>query len=253
MAEHLSEEEQLESLKRWWDDNGKSTLVGVALAVSGYFGWEYYQGSQRVNAEAAAADYQMLMESLAGKEEGQTLSGEQKATAKHLAKGLKAEHASSLYAAQAALFMAKQAVEADDLVSAAAELQWVLDSGVDQPLELLTRSRLARVQLAAGDFDAALISASDTNSGVFKSALAEIRGDVLLAQASAEADASSGTTGIVAARAAYQVALDNLLQEEASRGQLLQMKINDLQPAPVISATAAVEMDDAVAASEGEG
>jgi len=258
VAEHLTEEEQIESMKRWWDDNGKSTLVGIALAVTGYFGWGAYQDSQQVAAEAAASSYEALMQSLNSAPEGRALSAEQQATAQHLAKGLKAEHSSSLYAAQAALFMAQQAVKADDLERAAAELQWVLDSGVEQPLALLTRLRLARVQLAQLAFGAALATASDVDSGVFKSAFAEVRGDALLARAGAQSDASAGTVDVLAARAAYQVALDHLQQEDASRGALLQMKIDNLQPAPVIAATPVGAVDSPVvvtgtAVTEGEG
>ena len=259
MADHLTDEEQIESMKRWWDDNGKSTLVGIALAVTGYFGWGAYQDGQQSAAEAAASSYEAFMQSINSAPQGQTPSAEQQATAKHLAKGLKAEHGSSLYAAQAALFMAQQAVNANDLERAATELQWVLDSGVETPLALLTRARLARVQLAQQAFDTALTTASDTDSGVFKSSFAEIRGDVLFAKAGAQSEASAGAVDIAAARAAYQLALDNLLQEEASRGELLQMKIDNLQPAaPVIAAApVAAEQTSSVVAEtvteEGEG
>lgn len=254
MAEHLTEEEQIESMKRWWDDNGKSTLVGIALAVTGYFGWGAYEDKQQAAAEAAASSYQSLMQSLNSAPEGQALSADQQATAQHLAKALKAEHGSSLYAAQAALFMAKQAVNADDLETAATELQWVLDSNVEQPLLLLSRARLARVQLAQQAFDAALATASDVDSGAFKSAFAEIRGDVLLAKAAAQSETSVDNTATAAARAAYQIALDNLQQEEASRGGLLQMKIDNLLSAPIVTvADAPVVASDAAMNDKGEG
>jgi len=118
--------------------------------------------------------------------------------------------------------------------------------------------RLARVQLAQLAFDAALMTASDADSGVFKSAFAEVRGDALLARAGAQSDASAGTVDVLAARAAYQVALDNLQQEDASRGALLQMKIDNLQPAPVIAAAPVETVDSPVVATdtavtEGEG
>jgi predicted negative regulator of RcsB-dependent stress response len=153
--------------------------------------------------------------------------------------------------------MAKQAVSANDLETAAAELQWVLDSNVEQPLILLSRTRLARVQLAQQAFDAALNTASDADSGAFKSAFAEIRGDVLLAKAAAQSESGVDGAATAAARAAYQVALDNLQQEEASRGGLLQMKINNLQPAPVVTvadaAEAPVVTSDAAMNDKGEG
>lgn len=221
MAEHLSEEEQLEALKRWWSENGTSTVVGVILAISGYLGWGFWQDKQQADAEAASASYETLMEAVVA-EQGQILSEEKLATANHLADELKAQHASSLYASQAALFKAKLAVESENLSAAAAELQWVIDRNVEPALTLLTRSRLARVQMDLGEYEQALATVQDANSGSFKAMFAEIRGDVFLAQ-----DKNSQ------ARAAYQLALDNLITEQASRRPLLEIKISDLKTAPL--------------------
>ncbi len=221
MAEHLTEEEQIEALKRWWAENGTSTVIGIVLAVSGYFGWEFWKDSQKESAETASANYQTLMDAVAV-EPGQLLSEDKSTTANHLADELKSQHGSSLYASQAALFKAKLAVEAEDFNAAANELQWVIDRNVEPALTLLTRSRLARVQIDLGEYDKALATVADANSGSFKAMFAEIRGDVLLAQEKTSE-----------ARAAYQLALDNLITEQASRRPLLEIKIGDLQTPPV--------------------
>ncbi|NIB43958.1 tetratricopeptide repeat protein [Pseudomaricurvus alkylphenolicus] len=219
MTAHLTEEEQLEALKRWWAENGKSTVFGVILAVGGYLGWEGWQDHQRTQAETASASYQNLVEALAI-DPASELTEEQTATVNHLAEALKSDHANSLYASQAALFLARLAVERDDLEGAAAELQWVLDQKPDAALDKLTRSRLARVKMDLKQYDQALALVADKDSGVFKAIFAEIRGDALLAK---------GDSG--QARAAYQLALDNLTEESQGRSQLLQMKINDLKTA----------------------
>jgi len=33
MAEHLNDEEQVEALKKWWSENGKSVVGGVVLGL----------------------------------------------------------------------------------------------------------------------------------------------------------------------------------------------------------------------------
>ncbi|WP_439136130.1 YfgM family protein [Pseudomaricurvus sp.] len=218
MTAHLTEEEQLESMKRWWDDNGKSTIVGIALAIGGYVGWGFWQDTQQENAEAASAIYQNLSEAMVT-EPGKPLSEEKATTANHLADELKEKHSSSLYASQAALFKAKMDVENGDLDAAAAELQWVIDQNVDESLTLLVRSRLARVQLDQKLYEQALATVADENSGSFKATFAEIRGDVFVSQ-----------NEIAKALAAYQLALDNLLPEQATRRPLLEIKLEDLQP-----------------------
>ena len=46
MAYDLEEQEQIDELKAWWKQNGKtiSTLViGVLVAFSAYQGWHYFQ------------------------------------------------------------------------------------------------------------------------------------------------------------------------------------------------------------------
>ncbi len=221
MSQHLTEEEQIASMKQWWDHNGKSALIAVAIGVSGYFGWGAYQDQQRANAEAAGAEYQQLVAAVSA---DQGLSDEQKATANHLLTVLQEEHGSSLYAAQGALLVAKLAVMDNKLSAAAEHLQWVLDGSSDTPIKLLAAARLARVKLAQEQYDDVMSIAADKDSGVFKSTYAEIRADAQLAQ---------GNTS--AARAEYQLALENLLPEEASRGGLLQMKLDDLQTVFTIS------------------
>ena len=84
MAEHLTEEEQLEALKRWWKENGQSTIIGVLLAVSGYLGWTFWQDSQRSSAEAASAIYQDLIDAVSV-QPGEELSDEKRTSVNHLA------------------------------------------------------------------------------------------------------------------------------------------------------------------------
>ena len=45
MAEFETEDQQLEALRKWWQENGRGVLVGVVLglgAVGGWRGWVYY-------------------------------------------------------------------------------------------------------------------------------------------------------------------------------------------------------------------
>ncbi len=217
MTAHLTEEEQLEALKRWWDTNGKATLVGIAVAVAGYFGWQGWQDHQRIQAENASHVYQNLVEASLV-EPGQTLTEEKRATATHLAQQLKSDYGSSLYAHNAALVMAKLAVEANELDKAAEELNWVLSQGPTQGVALIARLRLARVQAAKGDFDQALQTLEGVEADTFAAAYAEVRGDIYLAQ-----------NKLDEARAAYQLAMAKLLPEQGSQRNLLQMKLDDLR------------------------
>ncbi|WP_315982668.1 tetratricopeptide repeat protein [Aliamphritea spongicola] len=65
MAELRTEEEQVEALKKWWQENGKSLVLGVLLAGAIIFAWKGWQNSQQVKAETAAALYQNLIQAVA--------------------------------------------------------------------------------------------------------------------------------------------------------------------------------------------
>ncbi|MYE24023.1 MAG: tetratricopeptide repeat protein, partial [Gammaproteobacteria bacterium] len=38
----MTDEEQAERLKKWWDANGVSLIVTLVLAVGAVIGWRYY-------------------------------------------------------------------------------------------------------------------------------------------------------------------------------------------------------------------
>ena len=151
---YRTEEEQVEALKAWWRENGKSTVVAIALAVMGVFGWQGWQKQQQADQSTASAIYQNLLTAANGDNGQATLA--QIATANHLADTLKADYTGTTYAHFAALYKAKFAVDDNDLNAAAAELQWVLDNGAMDEVRIQARLRLAKVLLAEGQMDEAM-------------------------------------------------------------------------------------------------
>lgn len=217
MSAHLTDEEQLEALKRWWKEYGSSTMASIAIALAGYFGWQFWQNTQQANAEAASAVYQQMMEATQV-QAGEGISEESAATARHLAGELKSQYGSSLYAQQAGLLLAKLAVEANNLDLAATELNWVLEQNPEQGVVVLTRLRLAKVRYAQEDYDQVLVELKAVEPGAFVSAYEELKGDALLVTGSQQE-----------AKASYQLAFTSLLEAEGARRELLQMKLDDLK------------------------
>lgn len=218
MDAYRTEEEQLEALKRWWDENGKSTLAAIIIAVSAGFGWQTWQG-QQANARAEASDaYQALLVSLSGARETANLE-----PARAQARQLKENFSGSTYAQFAAMHLARMAVEAGDLESAERELRWVLsevDPGSD--LAAINSLRLARVLASRGETDQALAILDRETEGSYAAAYALARGDILLLQGR-EAEAREAYTD------ARLLALEGGLQ-----GQLksLDQKLESLSPVP---------------------
>ncbi len=222
MAEgYQTEDEQVEALKKWWNENGKSTLMTIAIAVAGVFGYQGWQTQQQAEVDAASAVYQNLLVAAGGQNGAAT--AEQTATANHLADTLKSDFPGSTYARFAALYKAKLAVSAEDLAGAEAELRWVLASGPSAEINVQTKLRLARVLSAQGKYDEAM-NQLQGDSGAYASAYEEVRGDIYVAQGNS-ADAAL----------AYQKA-QQLEQQGTNPGSnpLLNLKIQQLatQQAP---------------------
>lgn len=217
MAQHLTEEEQVERLKRWWSENGRSLVIGVALAVVGYFGWQMWQSQQQEARESASMLYEELTETVMT-QPGEALSEEERMKAASIAEELKSDYSDLIYASNAALLMARVAVEQGDLEKAEQHLRWVLEQDHSKAITLLARLRLAQAQYGQGEYDQALATLDAVDPGAYASAYAELRGDILVAKGEP-----------AAAQAAYQTALDELLPAEGGRRDTIQMKLDDLQ------------------------
>jgi predicted negative regulator of RcsB-dependent stress response len=228
VSTHLTEEEQLEVLKRWWKDYGKTIIAAIVASIAIYFGWTTWQEKQHAKAESASAQYDTLVK-LLNVEPGKALTDSDKATAEHIANELKEKNGKSLYAQGAAFYLAKSAVDAGNLDKAIAELQWILSSKPAVATEQLTRVRLARVYVAKAAYAEAQAQIAEEPSKAFASEYAEVRGDILKAQGNKEAAAT-----------AYKKALETTDPQNQERSMILQMKADELKSAdaaPVVSTT----------------
>ena len=228
MADHITEEEQIEALKRWWDENGKQVILAIVLTVGGYFGWEAYSDHVEDQSAAASLVYQQMLDNIAEATPGNTLDADKQAEVNQLADSLKQDYSNSQYAFYGALIKAKLAVEAADLSAAAVELQWAMDNADEAISENIARLRLARVEAAAGNLDTALQLVQGVDAGAMKSAFDEAKGDFYLQQ---------GNSG--AAYTAYEAAMMGVDAGNKSSRAILQLKISQVQPVAINSPEAA--------------
>ncbi|WP_136247995.1 YfgM family protein [Halomonas borealis] len=212
MAEMRTEEEQLEAIKRWWKENGTSLIAGAAIAAAGVFGWHTWQDYQAGQAEAASASYQQLL-TLSSQDE---LDDGARQQVESLTSRIVEDHGDSLYADLARLMDARVAVGAGDIDAAASTLQALVAEGERPYLQGVARLRLARLQLAGEDAEAALATLDGDIPEPLNAQRADVRGDAHLALGDREA-----------AREAWQQALS---LSEASDQSLygVQLKLDDL-------------------------
>jgi predicted negative regulator of RcsB-dependent stress response len=147
MEVYLSEEERVEALKKWWKDNARSVIVGIAMGAAVMYGWNAWQTSQRNKAEEAAGLYQNLLTAVENK---------QTEPARQLSQRLIDQHQGSVYATYGALFQARLQVEAHDLAGAKKTLQDLLRTVRDDNVKHLVRIRLGSVLMALGEHEEAL-------------------------------------------------------------------------------------------------
>jgi predicted negative regulator of RcsB-dependent stress response len=216
LENYRTDEEQVEALKRWWQENGTSTLIAIALAVVVSFGWRYWQDSQQAQKEAAASVYQDLLTLISAP----ALDDSQRATASTLIKQLSEQYGGTGYDQLAALASARLAMDGGDFDTAASALQQLHSQKLTVELKALVSLRLAKVQFAQQNFAAALTSLSG-DMQKFAAQAAELRGDVLAAQGD-----NSG------AAAAYEEAQSLAAGEEMLRpSPLLRIKIESVASA----------------------
>ncbi len=203
MEIYSSEEQQVEAIKRFWNDYGKAILGGVVIGLAGLYGWRYYQADQRSQAEQVSAQYSQLLEQ------------QQSASSDWLdsAKGFIDAQGNTSYAIFAALLAAREAIDAQQLTTAAEHLSWVMNNAKEAPVKAIAQLRLARVQREQGNYADALVTLQVAVPESFVSQQAELRGDLLQL-----------TGELAQAKAAYQQALASSDQTR----QLLQVKLDEL-------------------------
>lgn len=213
MAYDLEEQEQLASLKAWWNQYGNLAswvLIAGLSAYSGWTGWNYYQRSQSAQASALYDELQGAVES------------KDNAKVQRAAGDMESRFGGTAYGPMAALSAAKSAFEANDLKTAKAQLQWAAEHGQDE-IKAVARLRLAGVLLDEKAYDEALKVLAGQFAPQFAGAVADRKGDVLVAQ-----------NKLVEARAAYQAALEATDKKNPGR-QLIELKfeaVGGSVPAP---------------------
>lgn len=214
MDAYVSEQEQVEQIRRWWKDNGRALLLGLMLGIGGLAAYRYWDATQTTMAESASQNYEQLI---------------QMAAAQKLDDAMKAGHTiiesypNSVYAKLSSLLIAKVAVEKNDYTQAKAELQRLLDTDGHGELANVARERLARLLLAEGKHDEAQQQLEAIPLVAGEHGAVELRADVLAARGDVAAARAKYLEALAAAeklgldRDSIQIKLDNLTSPAAAK------------------------------------
>jgi len=215
MDAYQTEEEQVEALKSWMKEYGRSVVFGVGMCLVLVFGWRAWQDHTRQTAQAASAAFDNLQQAV-NKATAQDATDLDRSTLETLAEPLLEQWAETAYADLSRLLMAKAAVHGGDLEKAKALLATVVERTQDEAIAHMARQRQARVLLAMAEYDAALalLKVPGLSDTVYYAAYEELRGDILAAKGDTEA-----------ARQAYEKAAS----AEQNQRPFTEIKLNDMK------------------------
>jgi predicted negative regulator of RcsB-dependent stress response len=211
--EYLTDDEQLEAVKRAFTEYAPWILGGVVLGVGGWYGFQHYQSHKNEVAFRAADQFSQMTAALQMNDGKKSLQ---------IADGLIKNFPNSPYADQAQLTMARIGVESGKSADAVAPLTQVMNNSKDAELRQIARLRLARVLIDQGKPDDAIKLLAAGTPGSFAGRYHEVHGDALYSKkdipgAVAEYNAALGSSDGGAEAAMLQLKLADLASNEKAK------------------------------------
>jgi len=215
MDVYQTEEEQVESIKKWWAENSRAIFFGVGLSLFTIFGFQSWKEQQRATAIEASDLYQQLAQSMKDSKFDAALL---------LANEIDASYGDTAYAALAGMQKAKAQVESGDRKGAVSTLEKVAAEDGNSSIRHVARLRAFRIRVGDGemkaviaDIDSVIAEDAGINPGEFIGQYEALKGDAYRLLGNVEK-----------ARHGYIAALRNATLDR----RLIQLKLDDLGPPP---------------------
>lgn len=171
MDSYSSENEQVEALRNFFRDNGKAIIFGIIIGGGAIWGWRFWQSHQIDSANNAAGSYDMVVKALESNEQN----------AENAAISFINSNSNN-YGAMAALELAKHLVNKGDLASAQKQLETAIANTKDAELLSLMNLRIARLQFAQNQADAAMATLAKVTASSWSAEANLVRGNIYLSQ-----------------------------------------------------------------------
>ena len=206
MEIYQTEEQQVEAIKSYWQQNGNTIIAGVALGFVGFIGFNLYQDNKLEQELAVSDSYQILLEQ--STKDTETFAVD--------AQKFIDENKDSSYVSLTALAMAKESASHKDWALVQKQLTIAIEKAPSEGIKAIASLRLARVQVQLEQYPEALATLNTKLPASFLAAIEEIKGDVYLQQdkndLARNAYQAAITAGGLAASPSLQMKLDDLAQ-----------------------------------------
>ena len=169
MSDYLTDEEQLDRIKTWWEEYGRILVATLVIGIGSVIGWRWYDETKTAETAAASdlyADYLNADES----------------QREQFAESIGTEIPESAYNVLVQISTAAEAVQAEDYELAETQLRSAAAAARVDVLRDLVNVRLARVLMQADKTDAALATLGQIRGEGFRPVVAELKGDIHLSR-----------------------------------------------------------------------
>jgi predicted negative regulator of RcsB-dependent stress response len=175
MAIHLDleEQEQLDEIKHFWKKYGTAISWILISLLTAFAAWNGYQYWQRNQAAQAAAMLDEVEKSIR--------TGDVPKIQRSFSE-MQERFASTTYAQQAGVLVAKTLFESGDISAAKVALAWVSEKSNDVGYASLAKLRMSSLLMETKSFDEALSVLNGLTNPAFDALVADRKGDIFLAQ-----------------------------------------------------------------------
>jgi predicted negative regulator of RcsB-dependent stress response len=218
---YQTEEQQVEAIKSYWQQNGNTIIAGVALGFAGFIGFNLYQDNKFEEELIVSDNYQTLIEQSGKDAKAFTANGEK----------FISENGNNSYVSLTALALAKESASHKDWQQVQKQLTTAIESAPTDGIKAIASLRLARVQVQLEQYSDALATLNSKLPESFTAAIEEIKGDAYLQQ---------GKNDL--ARSAYQAAI---AADGIATSPSLQIKLDDLAQVTTLPVTEVVAAEPA--------
>jgi Uncharacterized protein conserved in bacteria len=201
---YQTEEQQVEAIKSYWQQNGNTIIAGIALGFAGFIGFNLYQDNKLEQEMIVSDSYQALIEQ-SGKDAKDFIANGERFIS---------ENGNNSYVTLTALALAKESATHKDWQQVQKQLTTAIESAPTDGIKAIASLRLARVQVQLEQYSDALTTLNSNLPESFTAAIEEIKGDTYLQQ---------GKNDL--ARSAYQAAI---AADGITTSPSLQIKLDDL-------------------------
>lgn len=173
MSVYMTEDEQLEAIKKWWKHYGTLVTVFLSLVFLCIAGYRYYNWHQEKRTQQASSAYEQMMVAFSNHDIKSV-----RAYANELING----YSKTVYADVAHMTLAKIYVEKNKLEQAKSELAFVAANSKMPSLKQVAKIRVARILALGKEYTQALNELSSIADATYTPVINELKGDIYGAQ-----------------------------------------------------------------------